>query len=95
MFHKKEPRLYYIKQAIEENDDPYAEYKHDQITEILVAYHIGNAMFPGDCWIADYLSGGINNCIFDECYETLEEFYKWNTCFSTDIIHIEFEEGIA
>jgi hypothetical protein len=51
-------------------------------------------MSPGDCWIASYLDDK-DRCIFDDCYQTLEEFYKWNDCFSKDIFSIDFEEGIA
>ena len=51
-------------------------------------------MSPGDCWIAEYLDSN-NRCIFDEEYDTLEEFYKWNDCFSKEIFKITLEEGIA
>jgi hypothetical protein len=94
MKYERKPNLFYIKRAIEENDDPDEEYKHDQVKQIYVAYYYGNPMFPGDCWIADYSSGGIS-CMFNDCYDTLEEFWEWNDCFSKDIIHIDFEEGIA
>ena len=90
----KKPDLFYIKQAIDDHDDPEAEYKHDQVKKISVGYYIGNPMSPGDCWIASYLDEN-NLCIFDDCYQTLEEFYKWNDCFSNLIFQIDFEEGIA
>ena len=92
MTHK--PNLFYIKRAIDRNDDCDNEYTHDQVKRITVAYYIGNDTSPNDCWIAEYLDDD-NGCIFDECYETLEEFYKWNTCFSKDIFEIDFVEGIA
>ena len=94
MKYKKPTRLFYIQRAIEENDDSNCEYKHDQVVKITVAYYCGNPMSPGDCWIAEYLDSN-NSCIFDEEYDTLEEFYKWNDCFSKDIFSIDFEEGIA
>ena len=94
MKYQKQPDLFYIKKAIDEHDDENAEYKHDQVVKITVAYYIGNSMSPGDCWIASYLNKD-KGCIFDDCYQTLEEFYKWNDCFSKDIFKIDFEESIA
>jgi hypothetical protein len=94
MKYQKKPKLFYIHRAIEENDNPYCEYKHDQVVKITVAYYCGNPFSPGDCWIAEYLDSN-NRCIFDEEYDTLEEFYKWNDCFSKDIFKITLEEGIA
>ena len=94
MKYQKRPHLFDIKRAIDENDDEYAEYKHDQVVKITVAYYIGNVQSPGDCWIASYLDSN-NGCIFDEEYDTLDEFYKWNTCFSKDIFQIDFEKSIA
>jgi hypothetical protein len=91
---EKRPKLFYIKRAIEENADENCEYKHSHVNKITVAYYIGNEIFPGDCWNASYLDSN-RNCIFDEEYNTLEEFYKWNTCFSKDIFQIDFVEGIA
>ena len=94
MKYQKKPDLFYIKRAIDEHEDEYAEYKHDQVKRITVAHYCGNPMSPGDCWIASYLDDK-DRCIFDDCYQTLEEFYKWNDCFSKDIFSIDFEEGIA
>ena len=65
----------------------WKDYKHEQVTQItVVEYH--DYKTSTYCWIAEYFTDG--KCVsFDETYDTLEDFWKWNDCFSKDIIFVE------
>ena len=68
--------------------DTWGDYKHDQVTKVYVNYYEGNERYPGDCWIAAYYLDD-KYPSFYENYDSLEDFWKLNECFSKEIIEIE------
>ena len=59
-----------------------------KVTNISVVFYIGNEKSPGNCWVANYCDDE-PGVLFQNCYDTIEEFSADNDCFSAEIITIE------
>jgi hypothetical protein len=77
----------------EQYHDSWLSYTHKDVTKINVAYYCGNKHSVGDCWIASYYTNE-KNAKFDAKFATIAEFESMNGCFPTEIINIEYIEGV-